>query len=81
MKVFEYGRKPEKIIVLYKKGYYVCDNCYNVGGVYAIRYNQCDYETPDKKISKQVYAKTRYYFLCEECFEELIEAIREVKSR
>lgn len=76
----EYQVKPKKIKIEIRPNYCCCENCANVGKVYVIHYNDTNFATPKGNIGKKRYAKPRQLWLCENCFNELKEAIENVAN-
>lgn len=77
----KYLREPPKIEVKKRGRHCQCDNCAGHGEklmTYTIYYSKTDYALPNGDIGDERYAKPRELWLCEECFNELKEAINNI---
>lgn len=78
----EYAVKPKPIVVRELGTHSCCINCASHGEFmcYEIRYNRTDFATPNGNIGKKRYAKPRSIWLCEDCLNELKEALNNIKK-
>ena len=79
----EYAVKPKPITIREVGHHVCCDNCASHGDfmVYEIRLNQTDFRTPNGNIGKKRYAKPTAIWLCEDCFNELKEALNNIQKK
>ena len=78
----EYAVKPKPITVRQLWKYSCCDNCASAGDfkAYEIRFNKTDFSTPKGNIGKKRYAKVDVVWLCEDCFNEMKQAMNNIKD-
>lgn len=79
-KKIEYEKAPRKITIDNNNRACMCENCGGVGQVYKIYYNDTNYADDTGNIRKNMYAKEMELWLCEECMQELIDAIKSARG-
>lgn len=78
-----YWTKPSKIKVNIARGHCICPNCggqANDVDYYHIWYNQTDHVTAKGNEGKYLHPKPQIMVLCEDCMEELLQAIQTAKD-
>ena len=72
----KYYELPPKITIDNNNKACCCDNCASVGKVYKIKYSLTDFATETGFIGEKRTPKPQQIWLCEDCMQELIDAIK-----
>lgn len=61
--------------------YAQCDCCHKVSGVVKIHYTVRNYESKTGRLCKKLQAHRRSYWLCRDCFGELLTEYEQAQDR